>query len=311
MQMFIQAMERGGYKLIRYLQKKKKLLVQDIRCPKCRRQMTLTKTKSTKDGYRWTCQRRRHGYISRTIRIGSIFENSHIPLSSWLKIIHSFAQGMKRRHIDIIEDNTVGSSASITKVYIQLRQCCTSATQRLQKRKKMKIGAGNAFVVIDESMFCHKRKYNCGRFGRTWRRRSWVFGMLQVNRQRRRPVLKLVSSTSRRRLMPIIRKYVVDGAKILSDSWRLYRTLQGYGYIHYQVNHQRFFIHPRTGAHTQHIERAWRLYKETIYRCRGNLNEESLKDSLKLIEWNYWLGKDHRNGTLGRLLHDMRKSNIV
>uniref|UniRef100_A0AAV2LKJ4 Transposase n=1 Tax=Knipowitschia caucasica TaxID=637954 RepID=A0AAV2LKJ4_KNICA len=62
----------------------------------------------------------------------------------------------------------------------------------------MKIGGRRAFVVIDESMFRHKRKYNRGRIGRTWRRRNaWVFGMLEVDRHRRRPVLKLVLMVSK------------------------------------------------------------------------------------------------------------------
>ncbi|KAK7922331.1 hypothetical protein WMY93_009233 [Mugilogobius chulae] len=44
----------------------------------------------------------------------------------------------------------------------------------------MKIGGARGYVVIDESSFRHKRKYNRGRFGRTWKNRnSWVFGILE------------------------------------------------------------------------------------------------------------------------------------
>ncbi|CAL9700808.1 unnamed protein product [Knipowitschia caucasica] len=180
--------------------------------------------------------------------------------------------------------------------------------ERLERRRQMKIGGRRAFVVIDESMFRHKRKYNRGRIGRTWRRRNaWVFGMLEVDRHRRRPVLKLVSRRSRAQLLPIIQKYVIPGGTILSDSWRAYNTLTDDGYIHYQVNHERFFVHPITGAHTQHIERAWRTYKEQVYRCRGNLSESSLKNALRLIEWTHWLGKEHRHGIVGRLFHDIHK----
>lgn len=58
----------------------------------------------------------------------------------------------------MIEEGVCGSSASITKVYDTLRHCCVTAIQRLKKKKKMRIGGRQSFVVIDESKFCHKRK---------------------------------------------------------------------------------------------------------------------------------------------------------
>ncbi|XP_067449692.1 uncharacterized protein [Thunnus thynnus] len=218
----------------------------------------------------------------------------------------SFAQGLRRRHVDMIEDGVCGSTTSITKVYDILCFSCISAIKRLERRKK--IGGRHAFVVINESKFHHKRKYNHGRSGRTWRRtHSWVFGMLEVEATLRRPILKLVRHRSRRSLLAIIWKYAVGGSHILSDCWRAYNTLQQQGFIHSQVNHRRFFVHPQTSAHTQHLERAWHTYKEELYHYRGNLSKQSFQGSLKVIEWNYWLGKEHRHGPLGRLFHDLRK----
>nr|XP_043870503.1 uncharacterized protein LOC122759618 [Solea senegalensis] len=244
--------------------------------------------------------------ITRSIRDGSIFSRSHMSLSSWMKIMHSLSQGLRRRHVDMLEDGVCGSSKSLTRVTTLLREICCAAVRRLERRREMRIGGRRAFVAIDESKFRHKRKYGLGRFGKTWRRRSWVFGMMEVRRSRRRPVLKLVETRSRRTLLPIIRKYVRPGSEIISDCWRSYNRLSHDGYIHYQVNHQRYFVHPGTGAHTQHIERAWRTYKEDIYRYRGNLTEKALKMNLRFIEWNHWLGKEHREGILGRLFKDIR-----
>ncbi|XP_049329705.1 uncharacterized protein LOC125795242 [Astyanax mexicanus] len=279
-----------------------------MKCPVCRHNMKMKRTNSTKDGYRWRCRRHCHRDTSRSIRSGSVFEGSHLELSVWLKLIHNLAQGLRRRHVDLIEDGVCGSSTSITRVYDRLRDLCTTAVQRLQRKKKMRIGGRHAFVVLDESKFRHKRKYNRGRLGRTWRRkRSWVFGMLEVRGERRRPVLKLVKRRSRRHLERIVEKYVKPGSQVISDCWRAYHNLQQRGYIHFQVNHQRFFVHPQTGAHTQHIERAWRTYKETVYRYRGNLSEMSLRQTLRFIEWDYWLGRQHRHGQIGRILHDIKK----
>lgn len=67
------------------------------------------------------------------------------------------------------------------------------------------------------------------------------------------------------------------------------------------------FVDRETGAHTQHIERAWQNYKLEVWRHRGNRTPESLKLHLKMIEWHHWLGVRHYNGVLGRLFHDLKK----
>lgn len=152
-------------------------------------------------------------------------------------------------------------------------------------------------------LFC---QYQRGRVAPTWRRRKWVFGMLGVRDKRRRPVLCLVPQRSRQELIPIILKHVRRGTSILSDEWRPYRVLNVLGYKHYTVNHSVSFVNDTNGCHTQHIERAWRTYKETIGRQRGNRTEELLTQHLTLIEWTEWLGRKHRNGPLGRLLHDIK-----
>lgn len=106
-----------------------------------------------------------------------------------------------------------------------------------------------------------------------WKRKKWVFGILGVQRSRQRrgkPVLRLVERRSRATLVPLIQQYVRGGSTIISDEWRVYSALPQLGYRHYTVNHRVAYVNPVTGAHTQHIERAWRKYKEKIWRLRGN-----------------------------------------
>ncbi|XP_034720846.1 uncharacterized protein LOC117939527 [Etheostoma cragini] len=303
----LQRTAQRGKRLIKWLQRER-LLSSKKRCPVCNSRMKLKRTNTTKDGYRWSCRKANHRGrgITRSIREGSIFSRSHITLASWMKIMHSLSQGLRKRQVDMIEDGVCGSSQSLTRVTTLLREICGKAVRRLEIRRKMCTGGRRAFVAIDESKFRHKRKYGRGRHGHTWRRRSWVFGMVEVRGCQRRPILKLVKYRSRKRLLPIIQKYIRPGSKVISDSWSAYNRLSRHGYIHYQVNHRRHFVHPGSGAHTQHIERAWRNYKEDIYRYRGNLTEKALKMNLRFIEWSHWLGKEHKKGILGRLCKDIR-----
>lgn len=92
------------------------------------------------------------------------------------------------------------------------------------------------------------------------------------------------------------------GTVIISDEWRAYRgALTNLGYTHLTVNYSRWFVNPVTGAHTQHLERAWLTYKSMIWQLRGNRTEH-----LAVIEWTYLLGNRHKKGPLGRLLKDIQ-----
>ncbi len=107
-----------------------------------------------------------------------------------------------------------------------------------------------------------KTQYGRGRMAGGWKRRKWVFGMLGVRCSGKRPgkpVLRLVERRTRRELVPIIAHHARRGSSIISDEWRTYRNaLPQLGYRHYTVNHSVAYVDPETGAHTQHIERAWR-----------------------------------------------------
>lgn len=175
------------------------------------------------------------------------------------------------------------------------------------RRHGQLVGDPGEFAVIDESCFRHKRKYHRGRASNTWRRRKWVFGILGIRNEQRRPILRLVRRRGREHFIPVVVKHVRPGTTLISDEWRAYRgVLAALGYTHFTVNHSQWFVDPRSGAHTQHLERAWLKYKSAIWRLRGNRTQKILKQHLSLIEWTHWLGSRHHNGPLGRLLKDIR-----
>ncbi|KAK9972405.1 hypothetical protein ABG768_025712 [Culter alburnus] len=225
-----------------------------------------------------------------------------------MTFIYRYCQGLRLRQVDMIQDGIAGSSATLSKMTRKLRMVCRKALRKHKRETGQVVGGRTEFVVIDESNFRHKRKYGRGRAGETWRRKKWVFGILAIKGDRRRPILRLVEQRSRDHLIPIIARHVRQGSTILSDEWRPYRrALTTHGYTHYTVNHSRWFVDPIHGGHTQNIERAWSTYKSQVWRLRGNRTEKLLKEHLTCIEWTYWLGHNHSDGPLGRLLKDIRQ----
>ncbi|XP_027132763.1 uncharacterized protein LOC109137708 isoform X1 [Larimichthys crocea] len=277
-----------------------------MKCGKCNRSMYLEKSSHVIDGLRWICKHHKSSPLS--VRKGSIFARSHTPLAKWLEFILRFAQGLQLRQLDLITDGIAASSKTLTSMTKILRKACVAGLKRLRKTG-MKIGGRHRFVVVDESKFAHKRKYHRGRCGNTWRRDcQWVFGMLEVDGTSRRPILRLVKDRSRKTLIGRIVRHVRPKTSVVTDEWRAYKDqLSRHGYYQFSVCHKMNFVDPETGAHTQHIERAWQTYKTEIWRHRGNRTPEFLTMHLKMIEWHHWLGRNHHYGVLGRLFHDIKK----
>ncbi|XP_063077083.1 uncharacterized protein LOC134467092 [Engraulis encrasicolus] len=279
-----------------------------MKCKKCHHSMKLTKKRRTADHYAWICRRTAHKTTHTSVRQNSVFSHSKVPFQKWIEFMYRFSQGLRLRQIDMMQDEIAQSSTTLSKMNKKLRDSCVSAMDRFRHRTGQRIGGRREFVAIDESHFRHKRKYGRGRVAGAWQRKKWVFGMLAVRRGKtRKPILRLVERRSRRHLVPIIQRHVKPGTAIISDEWRAYRVLSNAGYVHHRVNHSRWFVDQRSGAHTQHIERGWRHYKEHIWRLRGNRTESLLSDHLSWIEWHEWLGRKHHHGVFGRLLHDVAK----
>lgn len=78
--------------------------------------------------------------------------NNNLPCSN------RFAQGLRLRQVDMINDDITGSSATLSKMAQTLRDVCTTAMDRYQQARGQYIGGRQQFVTIDESHFRHKRK---------------------------------------------------------------------------------------------------------------------------------------------------------
>ena len=73
-------------------------------------------------------------------------------------VFYRFAQGLRLRQVDMMEDNIAASTATLSKMAKKLRKVCRRAVERMRRQRGQLIGGRREFVVIDESHFRHKRK---------------------------------------------------------------------------------------------------------------------------------------------------------
>ena len=75
-----------------------------------------------------------------------------------------------------------------------------------------------------------------------------------------------VNDRSADTLIPLIKKYILPGTKVISDCWKAYCSLEEEGFVHGTMNHSIEFVNSETGDHTQTIESTWRAVKRSLPR---------------------------------------------
>jgi len=193
---------------------------------------------------------------TRTIRAGSFFEKSRVPLTKWLYFLYLWCQDtMVKKAAE-----TTGISERITlQVYQYIRDICTTKLLHTPPR----LGGPGVIAQIDESLFCQKAKYNRGRRAS---KEQWVFGLADTSAKPAITYMQTVDKRDADTLLPIIQSVVQPGTIIHSDQWRAYYRIQEKLHLeHATVNHSVNFVGPETGVHTQTIESCWARTKLTTY----------------------------------------------
>ena len=123
-----------------------------------------------------------------------------------------------------------------------------------------------------------KRKYNVGRV--TAGMQQWIFGIFDC--EKRIGVIEFVTDRSSATLIPIIKKYCLEGdldcffniflllgTVIWSDEWSAYKCLSNESFVHRTVNHSRNFKDPVSGVNTNLIESFWAQCKRKFKSMSG------------------------------------------
>ena len=171
------------------------------KCPKCNENMTLNR-----ETLLYRCMRRKTikkpkkkavtVFCNTTIsaRVGTIFENSNLPVGEVLGIF-GFCLFIKQPRCELIMKDININSATSTKWQQIFRELCFSWASKVSK----KIGGKNHIVEIDESMF-GRRKYHRGRVLRG----QWIFG--GIDRETKEIFLEAVEDRTAQTLIDCIHK---------------------------------------------------------------------------------------------------------
>jgi transposase-like protein len=196
-----------------------------------------------------------------TVKIGTIFGDSPLPLSKWLPAVWLIVNAKNG-----ISSYEIGRALGVTQKtgWFMLHRIRLA----MQNGTLVKIGGE---VEVDETFiggkarFKHKDKLKVRR-GRTRPRGSFymtpVQGLLQrTGEKKSKVVLKVVKNVRREQLQSNVREYVLKGTKVYTDALRSYSGLAD-DYTHKVIDHA--YSYAKGKVHTNGLENFWSLLKRGI-----------------------------------------------
>lgn len=220
-------------------------------CPTCgRKDVTYVAKRRV-----WQCKTR-HFKCQFSVKVGTIFEDSALPLDKWL-----IAMWMVANCKNGVSSWEIHRSLGIT------QKCAWHMMHRIRLAMQDDYSGGklNGEVEIDESfiggkarnMHASKRKEKI--HGRGPTDKAIAFGMVERGGRVR---ASAVLSRQKEDLQPEIRQHVEAGAAIFTDELKSYQGLDD-DYKHAVINHAIEYVNGNT--HTNTIENFWALLKRGLH----------------------------------------------
>jgi len=224
-----------------------------VECPTCSRR----DARFLKNQRKWQCKsvHRRRQF---SVKVGTIFEDSPLPLDKWL-----IAVWMVSNCKNGVSSYEVGRALGVTQksAWFMLHRIRLA----MQNRSILKLGGRGKEVEVDESfiggaarfMHADKRKRRITETGT--KDKTPVIGILERGGEIRAAV---IPNCRRHHIEPKIHSNVHRGSAVYTDALLSYQGLRHQGFVHGVIDHAERYVDGR--VHTNGLENFWSLLKRGL-----------------------------------------------
>lgn len=214
-----------------------------------------------------------------TVLVGTIFENTKLPLRKWfmaMYLISSHKKGISS--VQLAQDIHVTQKTAWFILH-KIRHLYGQTVDKLGG----KVECDEMYLGGKETNK-HESKKVEGTQGRSTKTKTPIFGM--VEREGEVKALT-VPNTKEKTLMPIIKQYVYEHSEIFTDELSSYSKLAENGYTHSIVHHyQKEYVVGE--AYTNTIEGFWAEFRRMVYGIYHFVSKKYLQRYLdeEVYRWN-------------------------
>ena len=225
-----------------------------VRCPTCGSSfVSFVSTRRV-----WTC-RENHERKQFSIKVGTIFEDSPIPLDKWMAAMWLLANDKNG-----ISSYEVGRALGITqKSAWHMMHRIRLTMQRDGVNKLAGDVEADETYIGGKARFMHKHKRDAKIKGTGGMGKTAVMGLLERHGPDKASQVRVrvISTTKKKPLQAEVRQHVEAGASLYTDSLASYEGLAS-DYAHEVINHAESYV--RGKVHTNGLENFWSLLKRSI-----------------------------------------------
>ncbi|MGA3095898.1 MAG: IS1595 family transposase [Bryobacteraceae bacterium] len=226
-----------------------------VKCPQCGSEKVCYLAKNRV----WKCYAT-HPKLRFTLKTGTIFEDSPIPLEKWLPAVWMLLNAKNG-----ISSWELSRALGVTQktAWFMLHRIRLA----MQGKTFNKLGGpGGGEVEVDESFIGGKarnmhyaRKIEVQKEGRNTGGKAIVMGMLERGGTVRTAVIE---DRRKKTMQPIIRENIEAGSQVMSDEWAGNWRMDG-EYVHNVINHLESYA--EGNVHTNCMENFWSLLKRGLH----------------------------------------------
>lgn len=208
--------------------------------------------------HRFQCTSR-HANRQFTVKVGTVFEDSHIPLNKWLPAVWLISNAKNG-----VSSYEVARSLKVT------QKTAWFMMHRIRLAMGVDNGKFSGTVEADETFIggravnMHKAKKEKVIKGRGTIGKVAVMGLLERHNLDDMPSkvqTKILADTSRNTIPPAVKQSVEAGSNLITDALSPYDNLNT-EYVHEVIDHAEAYV--RGHVHTNGIENFWSLLKRAI-----------------------------------------------
>jgi transposase-like protein len=224
-----------------------------VTCPTCGR----TDAKFLANQRRWQCKSV-HPKRQFSAKVGTIFEDSPIPLQKWLPAVWMLTNAKNG-----VSSWEIHRALGVTQktAWFMLHRIRLA----MQDKSAAKLGSEGGPTEVDETFIggsltnMHRAKRQRFNVYGGSDRKAIVMGLL--DRDLRQVRAKVIPNVKRETLQAEVLNHVKYGSRVYTDQWAGYNELRE-DFVHDVVNHLETYVNG--AVHTQGIENFWSLFKRTL-----------------------------------------------